>query len=568
MARKSRFNIVEENIEIQSYQCRCGLYVRLSDDDGDDEEFNSIGNQKKIGLKYLSEHLDIQLVDIYVDNGYTGMNYNRPDFQRMYDDLKSGRINCVIVKDISRFGRHFIMTSEFVERTLPEMGVRLICINDDYDSADELSDAIALTLPLKMVMNDYYAKNVSKNIRSTIHAKMNSGEFLPPAGSIPYGYLRNPELNTFDVDEEAAPIVVMIYELRLKNMSYSAVAKKLNEDEIPSPGKLRFVRGVTVNEKYKDVLWNRKAVQKILSDPVYLGIRIHGKVKRDKLGMPKTRRPKEEWQYIYNAHPAIISQEVYDSVQKIAEEDGERRANFKEGRKIGNDYRELFRKKVFCKDCGAIMRATKRCARKVGKADSWIAYYCGAYLESSGLRCSNHYVNQEDIMLHVKNVLNQQVKLAVDMERLIADIEKMPHVRTHQSIMKSNLSNIASQRKRLEDKIEKLLFDLADQLITSEEFTFMKKRYSAELKEVEAKEAEAKEEAVKLGTVLSSAKQWANTLKEYHKLPEINREIVEILIDKILVSEDQSITVVLNFADPFKLLKDYLQEIEVIQDAV
>ena len=130
------------------------------------------------------------------------------------------------------------------------------------------------------------------------------------------------------------------------------------------------------------------------------------------------------------------------------------------------------------------------------------------------------------------------------------------------------MSNIASQRKRLEDKIEKLLFDLADQLITSEEFTFMKKRYSTELKEVEAKEAEAKEEAVKLGTVLSSAKQWANTLKEYHKLPEINREIVEILIDKILVSEDQSITVVLNFADPFKLLKDYLQEIEVIQDAV
>ena len=568
MARKSRFNIAEENLEITSNLCRCGLYVRLSDEDGDDEDFNSIGNQKKIGLKYLSEHLDIQLIDIYVDNGYTGMNYNRPDFQRMFDDLRSGRINCVIVKDISRFGRHFIMTSEFVERTLPEMGVRLICINDDYDSADELSDAIALTLPLKMVMNDYYAKNVSKNIRSSIHAKMDSGEFLPPAGSIPYGYLRNPALNTFDVDEEAAPIVVYIYELRLKRMSYSAIAKKLNLEEIPSPGKLRFMRGITVNEKYRDALWNRKAVQRILSDPVYLGIRIHGKVKRDKLGMPKTRRSKEEWQYIYNAHPAIITQELYDSVQTISDEDIERRANFETARKIGNDYRELFRKKVYCKDCGAIMRASKRCARKVGNADSWVAYHCGAYVESSGLRCSSHYVNQEEIMYHVKNVLNQQVKLAVDMERLISDIEKMPHVTTHQSMMKNNLSSIAAQRKRLEDKIEKLLFDLADQLITSEEFTFMKNRYSAELKEVEAKEVTAKEEVAKLGTVLSSAKQWANTLKEYHKLPEINREIVDILIDKILVSEEQSIIVILNFADPFKSLKNYLQEIEVMQDAV
>ena len=164
MARKSRVNRLKEAAPEEEILILAGEYGRLSVEDGDDIEQNSIGNQQKITLHYLEEHPEIKLVDIYYDNGYTGMNYERPGFIRMLKDLKSGRINCVIVKDISRLGRHFVMTSEFVERTFPEMGVRLICINDSYDSMDGNADSSALTMPLKMVMNDYYVKDISKSL--------------------------------------------------------------------------------------------------------------------------------------------------------------------------------------------------------------------------------------------------------------------------------------------------------------------------------------------------------------------------------------------------------------------
>lgn len=178
MARKSRANNALIISDTKNKMWNAGLYGRLSVEDGDDTEQNSIGNQKKIGNRFLADKPDIVLVDTYSDHGCTGMNFERPDFKRMFEDIKSGRINCIIVKDISRLGRHFVMTSNFVERIFPEMGVRLICVNDGYDSSEPNADSSALTLPLKMVMNDYYVKDISQKIRSSIHAKMDSGEYL------------------------------------------------------------------------------------------------------------------------------------------------------------------------------------------------------------------------------------------------------------------------------------------------------------------------------------------------------------------------------------------------------
>ena len=315
MARKSRVNRLKEAAPEEEILILAGEYGRLSVEDGDDIEQNSIGNQQKITLHYLEEHPEIKLVDTYYDNGYTGMNYERPGFIRMLKDLKSGRINCVIVKDISRLGRHFVMTSEFVERTFPEMGVRLICINDSYDSMDGNADASALTMPLKMVMNDYYVKDISNKIRSSISAKMTGGEFIPAAGSIPYGYVRNAEFTTYDIDPEPAEVVKKIYQLRAGGESFNAIARILNEKNIPSPGKLRLLRGITKAKKYENALWIRGTIRKICSDQVYIGNRIHGKVKRDKVGLEKKRRNEEEWQVIENAHPAIISVPLYEKVQ-------------------------------------------------------------------------------------------------------------------------------------------------------------------------------------------------------------------------------------------------------------
>ena len=226
MARKSRIRPRQDNCDAKAFAWNAVIYLRLSVEDGDDVEQNSIGNQKKICLAYIDKHEDIKLSSVYMDHGHSGMTYDRPGFQEMYDAILSGQINCVIVKDISRFGRHYIITSEYLQKTFPDMGIRFIAVNDEYDSMRPDADVEGLLLPFKMILNDSYAKDISKKIRSSISAKMKSGEYLASSGSIPYGYIRDPENNTFMVDKEAAPVILRMFELRAAGMLYSTIARQ------------------------------------------------------------------------------------------------------------------------------------------------------------------------------------------------------------------------------------------------------------------------------------------------------------------------------------------------------
>lgn len=568
MARKSRFDIVSKPVLVVEEECLCGIYSRLSVEDGDDEEQNSIGNQKKIILDFLKDHPKIKVVGFYSDNGYTGMNYNRPDFKRMMQDLRDGIINCVIIKDISRLGRHFIFTSEYVESIFPEMQVRLISVNDDYDSADETSDATALTLPLKMVMNDYYVKDISRKIRSSITAKMDEGSFLPSAGSIVYGYIRNPAENTFDIDKAAASVVKRIFTLKAARNSINEICKILNQEGIPSPGKLRYIRGITTNPKYENAIWVRKTVRKILSDVVYLGCRVHGRVKRDKIGLDKYRRDESEWMIIPNAHPAIITQELFDQVQQIIAEEEKERANFNTRAAIENDTREIFREKLFCAECGARLMGGKGTQRVTSKLPSYVYYNCRRYIDSRHLQCSNHHINQSVILETIEGVIKQQVRMALDMERLIADIKTSPELPGHLSYSEKKLAEIRAKRNNMEAKIEQLLLDLTERIIDRQEYVKMKEKYSARYEELLSEESRLFGEIKKLDMALASSSKWIQALKQYHKVPVIDRAIVELLIDRIYITENRDIKVILNYADPYKELRDHLREIEVIKDAV
>ncbi len=568
MARKSRVKVQEVLERAEASPVLAGSYQRLSVEDGDDVEQNSIGNQKKLALHYIWEHLEIHLVDTYSDYGYTGMNYNRPEFQRMLRDLQTGRINCIIVKDISRLGRHFVMTSELVERRFPEMGVRLICINDGYDSVSEFADASALTMPLKMVMNDYYVKDISQKIRSSISAKMESGQFLPAAGSIPYGYFRNPEAMTFDIDPETAPVVRRIYEMRAAGMSFYHIARELNMDEIPCPGKLRCLRGITKASRYENALWLRGTVRKITGDQVYIGNRVHGKVKRDKVGQSKKRRAQQDWKIIEHAHPAIVSETLFQQVQQVNREASEKRTRFEERAGFETDYRDLFRGKVFCAECGSPMGAAKGCARPDAQTPSRIFFDCNNYRDSAHTRCSSHYVRQEVLMEKVANLLNQQLKLAVDVEQLAEDIKKRPEASTCQSHAESRYASVSAKRRNMEAKLEQLLEDLANRLIDRGEYDYIKEQYSRQLEELLSEEKEYLETKQAMEYAVQSAKQWIAAIREYEKLPNITRELLDYLIDRIDVCSDRRIKITLNYADPFRPLTTFLNRIEMMQDAV
>lgn len=568
MARKSRVGTVTRQESFTEEEYRAGQYGRLSVEDGDDSEQNSIGNQNKICVNYLEHHPEIHLVDTYSDNGFTGMNYNRPDFKRMLHDLQSGRINCVVVKDISRLGRHFVMTSEFVERTFPEMGVRLICVNDEYDSADEDADTASLTMPLKMVMNDYYVKDISCKIRSSIDAKMAGGEYLPSAGSIPYGYLRNPELVTFDVDPETAPVVQRIYQLRLEQTSFNAISRILNGEEIPSPGRIRFLRGLTTNQKYENTLWSRKTIRKILSDPVYIGSRIHGRVKREKVGQKKTRRDQEDWQVIEHAHPPIISIDTFYQVQEINQKEQENRSKFEERAGFEMDYRDLFRGRVFCAECKNVLGSAKGCARPDAKTPSRIFFDCNGYRYSSHTRCCSHYIRQETLMQTVTDTLNQQIRMAVDLECLAEEIQKMPRVVAHQSSAEARYRVLVQKRRNLEEKMEHLLVDLTQRLIDRSEYAYIKTRYSQQYEELLVEETRAGEVMHALESAVNTSYQWIEMIRTYQKLPEINGDILDALIKRIEVTADRKVRVILRYSDPYAPITQFLEKVEVTQNAV
>ncbi len=565
MARKSRINVLND-VAVKEKVVLAGEYGRLSVEDGDDIEQNSIGNQQKIVLHYLEEHPEIKLVDTYYDNGCTGMNYNRPGFLRMLRDLKSGRINCVIVKDISRLGRHFVMTSEFVEQTFPEMGVRLICINDSYDSNDFNADSSALTLPLKMVMNDYYVKDISNKIRSSISAKMESGEYIPSASSIPYGYIRNSELATYDIDLDTAEVVKEIYRLRAEGVSFTKIACVLNEKNIPSPGKIRFLRGLTKAEKYENAVWCRKTVSKICSDQVYIGNRVHGTVKRDKVGLDKKRRKENEWKVIANAHPAIISDEVYEKVQEINLDELQRRKGFEQRIGFDEDYRELFRGKVFCGDCHSVMSARKGCARRNAKTPSRIYYECNNFIESSRTQCANHYVRQETLLKAVADTLNQQVKIAVDIEQLVEKLNNMPTVISYQNAKKDRYQSVFIQRKNMEAKIEQLLVDLTQGIIDRDEYSYMKKQYSKRYNDLLQEETQALSDMREKDAALSVTGKWLETIQKYQKLPVIDKALMDLLVERIEVFKDKTIKIILNYKDPYQPVMEFMNRIEVLKD--
>ena len=568
MARKSRY-VAEVKEEKKTAMLLAGVYTRLSIEDEDDEEQNSIGNQKKIALDYLKDKDDIAVTEYYVDNGYTGMNFSRPDFQRMMNDLRSGKINCVIVKDISRLGRHFVMTSEFVEKIFPMMGVRLICINDDYDSFDENCDSASLLLPFKMVMNDSYVKDISKKIRSSISAKMDSGEYLPSASSIPYGYIRNPEHNTFDIDEEVAPVVVRIFEMRANGVALNAIAKTLNEEGIPCPGKLRYLRGITKAAKYENALWIHGTLRKILMDQVYIGNRVHGRVKRDKLGMEKTRRSEEEWQVIENAHQPIISQELFDKVQEAMNEAAAKRNAYKQQEAPETDHREVFREKVYCGDCGSMMRGCKGLGRanEDGERKAFIYYDCGKFLDSGRAVCSAHYVRQEEIMDTLRNALDTQLCAAIDFEALVKEVQAMPKVVHYESSMKNQLTSIQSKRRHMELRLEQLIVDLTDGLIDKQEYAYAKQKYNEEYEHLLEEENRLFASSRRLGNIVASSDKWIRTLKEYRSIPDIDRKAVDFLVKRIKIYPGKRIELILNYEDPFRLVSEYLEQIpEVVEN--
>lgn len=321
------------------------IYIRLSREDGDKEESDSVGNQRKLLTEYVNKHDDFILYDVYIDDGFTGTNFNRPDFHRMIADIEDNKVNCVVVKDLSRFGRDYIDTGRYLERIFPELNVRFISVTDNIDSMKQAYDML---LPIKNIFNEQYARDISNKIQATVKSKQKAGEFIGAFTS--YGYKKSPaNKNKLVIDEYASEVVKRVFTMYAQGIGKQSIAKILNAEGILCPSEYKKLNGENYkncNRLEKTSYWTYSTIKVMLQNELYIGNMVQGK-KHQRMRSKQRPVEKENWIRVENTHEPIIDRQLWDKVQKLLT---------KKHRDIDLETnKNIFAGFIKCGDCGRAM---------------------------------------------------------------------------------------------------------------------------------------------------------------------------------------------------------------------
>ena len=518
---------------------KVAMYIRLSREDGDKEESSSVTNQRNIITRFINENDNFIIVDEYVDDGYTGTNFNRPAFQRMIKDIEKGKINTVITKDLSRLGRDYIDTGRYVQRYFPENRVRYIALLDGIDTLEDAGmNDIA---PFKSVINDMYVKDISKKITSALKERKTAGNFL--AVTAPYGYKKNPE-NKYQlvINEEEAKVVRYIFRLYLQGNGLTKIAKILTEEEIPVPGISRNI-GTTRKTKLYNC-WKQTTISRILKNPVYIGNL--EQFKRKKVNYKSKKRvtvPKEDRVICYNTHEPIIKKEDFDEVQKIITE------NKAFSKSTKHDY--LFKGFLYCADCGARLYLTYSdyAYKKYGEYRYTTVCYTYSKYYNQCSRHSNSIPILEKILIeNIKKVCNAYLNRDLEKE-LIEMVEKENKRNVLEQEYNKKIDNIETKIEDLNLCIRNLYMDKVKNVITEKDYIELSKNFTQERDKL----INEKEELLKLSTNLkndnNNKEEIEKVAKEFVSLKKPTKELLSRLIDKVTISEDNIITIYFKFKE-------------------
>ena len=560
MARKKRVHASPMRPEIQGALWDAGLYGRLSVLDNGKVDGEPIESQIAIIEQYVAGHPELKIVERYIDNGYTGTNFDRPNWERMMADVRSGRINCIIVKDLSRLGRNYIETGRFLERICPKLGIRFISVNDNYDTA-EIKSQDEFAASLKNIVNDYYAKDISLKSGSALKAKRQRGEYI--GSYAPHGYLKDPSnKNHLIINPETAPVIQQIYQWRAEGLGYGAITRMLNERDIPSPGRYRFEHGIVTNNNKKgsSLLWNRHALTDILRNIVYIGHLAQGKCTASLArGIPVHRTPESEWDIAYHTHDPIITEELFNQVQEVNRSRADAyNANYgacSHLPKGDNPYRE----RLVCADCGTQMKLYRNLSKNHKKA--YFTYICPTYEEHQELRCTKKTIRSNDLDAMVLKTLKIQMELFCDaqqvLERLSKKQQKFP---AH--IEENELQQLEQQIKRKQGYATSLYADYRTGLLTREEYTFARGKYQEEVAALQGRISQLQERLTLTSQVSDCAKSWITLIEQYKSAEIVSRELVTAFIGEIRLSADGSIKVSFLFQDELSRIRAHCKALE------
>lgn len=568
MARKKRLDVNEVldreragyGLQEEQNIYQTAGYIRLSIEDSGKTDGYSLENQEKLVRDYIADQQDLRLYRLYIDNGATGTVFERPAFDEMMQDMKDGKINCIVVKDLSRLGRNYLEAGNYLEQIFPFFRVRFISITDGYDSnSPDVTDE-SLIIPLKNIINEGYAKDISLKITTSFESRKKQGQFM---GRYPvYGYLKDPaNKNHLIVNPETCGIVKRIFQMRNSGMALGAIASQLNAEGIPSPARYLWIKGLSKEERHQDSYWDRINVKRLLTNKMYLGILVYGKERSSfAKGIKRQRVPESEWKYVPNAHEAIIDQELFDSVQKKLEDT---KQNFLNMTGINEDYRpeNLFRGRIHCSDCGGAMKMSKFVnTRKDGSIDRYAVYECCRRKKLYDLSCPQRSIRKAVVDKTVEEAIRFHIRTFLDTEQIIAKLNRSPKGRA----AASDIQNHIREKQRRISKIERLSTgiyeDYREGILNEEEYLAIRSRYGEEkeglVKEVDALMlAEREHEAD-----YHSTGSLADIVRKYAEFPEINREIVEAFIADIQVHTDSHLVITFAFEDEFQRLIDMAEQ--------
>ena len=545
MARKSRKTTVAEPAVIKPVDkvYRAGLYARISVETERKREADTIGNQLQLLKDYVSEHSDLTVFDIYSDDDISGTDFIRPEFSRMMNDLRDGKIDCIIVKDLSRLGRNYLESGEYIEMVFPFFRCRFISVTDRFDTKYQQAD---ISVQLKNMANEMYAKDISRKICSTMRTIQDQGKF---AGSrAPYGYRLDPaDKHHLIIDEETAPIVKQLFELLAEGNTVHFVATTMNANGIPSPGRLLYERGIASTDHFKNSKWYMQTVRRILQDEIYLGWMVSGKFRSTYHSTGKKGSqpvPREEWIVTKGTHEPIVTEELFNKVQeyfvRMKEEHGQTAVYNSKSKKAS-----IFKGHLRCGECGQAMFLRNKHSH--GKVTAW--YYCALHENYNSSYCVKKAVKKQDVEDIALKLIRTQIKLFTDAREMIIALNKKESSKTKYRIYSDQIRNVKKQIEKYMSLKASLYEDFANGVLSQSDYLSMGQEYAQKADELRIFLAELEKEAQKYSQTYAMNGSWAQIIEQYQNAETLTEEMIDAFIDEMILYNNGHVEVKFRFKD-------------------
>lgn len=549
MARKSKYG--QPSGKPSTRLWKPALYVRLSREDGDREESDSIANQRDMLAEFAAAQDDLAAPAFYTDDGYTGTDFDRPGFRRMMDDLRAGTVNCVIVKDLSRFGRNYVGVGEYLEQVFPLLDVRFISINDRVDSFLDPRSVNNLVVPFKNIINDEYCRDISNKVRASLDLKRRQGKFIGSFAS--YGYRKDPaDHSRLLVDGQAAAVVRDIFDWFVGGMSVLGIAKRLNEMGVPNPSAYKRRQGMNYRHPASDKLdglWPDSSVRRILRNRLYTGTMVQGKnrIKSYKLHVSEAV-PEADWIEVAATHEAIIPAELFERAQALFTRDTRTAPAQKEV--------YLFSGFLRCADCGRAMHR-KTISQPYG---DYHYYICSTFKKQHSGACTKHTIRSDRLEQAVLEALRHQIALAVEMDELVAEINRSSTRGHNAKRLLDERAQLEAEREHVEQMKLSLYPDWKAGDISREEYHQLKTQFEQRQAGLDGRIAAVQARIDEVQNGVDETNSFLTQFVQYRSLQKLTREAVVELIDMIYVHEGGGITIQFKFSDAYAAAKEYIQD--------